>query len=315
MNGFLAQLWPQAGSIYASQVDWLVMTFTAVMLLFVLPVVVCLVVFTLRYREGKEVPRHSAAIGNHKLEIAWIVVPFIAAMVLFGLSARLFFEARTPPADALEVQVTAKQWMWKFQHASGQRELNALHVPAGRPIRLNMISEDVIHSFYLPVMRIKQDVLPGRYTQMWFQADTPGTYEVFCAEFCGTDHSAMLAKLVVQTPAEYARWLGVAEAPGSLAEQGEALYRQMGCSGCHGQAAAVHAPKLEGLYGRPVPLADGSIVQADASYLRDSILLPQKQVAAGYAPIMPTYSNVLDEEAVVRLVAYIQSLGNLEPSQ
>lgn len=315
MNGMFAQLWPMAGSAYASRVDWLVMTFTGVMLLFVVPVVVCLIWFSLRYRESKDVPRHSAALGNHKLEIAWIVIPFIAAMILFGLSARLFFEARTPPADALEIQLTGKQWMWKFQHASGQRELNALHVPAGRPIKLNMISEDVIHSFYIPVMRVKQDLLPGRYTQMWFQADQPGTYEVFCAEFCGTDHSAMLAKLVVQTPADYTRWLGVAEAPGSLAEQGEALYQQMGCSGCHGPAAAVHAPKLEGLYGRPVPLADGSTVTADAAYLRDAILLPQKQVAAGYAPIMPTYSNVLDEEAVVRLVAFIQSLGNTEPAQ
>ncbi|WP_308812134.1 cytochrome c oxidase subunit II [Pseudomonas japonica] len=313
MNGFFAHMWPMAGSAYASRVDWMVMTFTGVMLLFVVPVVVCLVVFTWRYREGREAVRDSTAIGNHKLEIAWIVIPFIAAMILFGLSARLFFEARTPPVDALEIQLTGKQWMWKFQHASGQRELNALHVPAGRPIKLNMISEDVIHSFYIPVMRVKQDVLPGRYTQMWFQADQPGTYQVYCAEFCGTDHSAMLAKLVVQTPADYTRWLGVADAPGSLAEQGEALYQQMGCSGCHGPSAAVHAPKLEGLYGRPVPLADGSVVTADASYLRDSILLPQKQVAAGYAPIMPTYSNVLDEDAVVRLVAYIQSLGNTEP--
>ncbi len=314
MNGKFIPLWPETASSYASRVDTMVVSFTGIMLLFVLPAVVCLIVFILRYRSATNVARDHRPQGNHKLEITWIVLPFIASMILFGWSARLFFEARTPPADALEIQVTGKQWMWKFQHPEGQRELNVLHVPAGRPVLLNMISEDVIHSFYLPAMRLKQDVLPGRYTQLWFQADQVGSYQAFCAQFCGTDHSTMLATLEVQTPAEHVRWLASAGTETSLAAQGATLFRQLGCSGCHSARAAVQAPRLEGLYGRPVPLADGSTVTADDGYLRDSILLPKKQVAAGYAPIMPTFSNLIDEEAVQRLIAYIKSLANTEPS-
>ncbi|MGH8417650.1 MAG: cytochrome c oxidase subunit II [Pseudomonas sp.] len=314
MNGTFIRLWPQTASHYASQVDTLVATFTGIMLLFVLPAVVCLIVFTFRYRQGNAVERQQRSQDNHLLEITWIVLPFLASMVLFALSARLFFEAHTPPADALEIQVTGKQWMWKFQHPEGQRELNVLHVPAGRPVLLNMISEDAIHSFYLPALRLKQDVLPGRYTQLWFQADKVGSYQAFCAEFCGTDHSTMLATLEVQTPTEHVRWLASAGSESSMAAQGSVLFRQLGCSGCHSPSAAVRAPRLEGLYGRPVPLADGNITIADDGYLRDSILLPQKQVAAGYAPIMPTFSNLIDEEGVQRLIAYIKSLANTDPT-
>ncbi|WP_263138829.1 cytochrome c oxidase subunit II [Pseudomonas sp. RIT-PI-AD] len=306
-------LWPEQGSHYAEQVDWLVIGFTGMMALFVVPVFVFLWIFVFRYRRGRAALRDHRPDGSLKVEITWMLLPFIGALVLFVYSARLFFEARTPPADALEIQVTAKQWMWKFQHHGGQREINTLHVPAERAVKLTMISEDVIHSLFLPSLRVKQDVLPGRYTQMWFQAERPGTYDLYCAEYCGTDHAAMGARLVVLSPSDYQRWLeGAGDAP-SLAAQGEALFRQFGCSGCHAVASVTRAPPLQGLYGRSVALADGSRVVADDAYLRDSILLPQKQVVAGYAPVMPTYTHVMDEEAVARLVAYIRSLADTPP--
>jgi cytochrome c oxidase subunit 2 len=195
--------------------------------------------------------------------------------------------------------------MWKFQHQGGQREINTLHVPARRPVKLTMISEDVIHSLFFPSLRIKQDVLPGRYSMLWFQAEHSGTYQVYCAEYCGTDHAAMLARLVVLDPGDYERWLQDNGSAADLISQGQDLYRQYGCGSCHDSGSA---PSLAGVFNRPVRLTDGSQVVADDAYLRDSILLPQKQVVAGYLPIMPTYSNLLDEEAVQRLVAYLRSL-------
>ncbi|KIL03578.1 MULTISPECIES: cytochrome c oxidase subunit II [Stutzerimonas] len=308
LEGFL-RLWPASASQHASDVDWLITVFTLLMGLFVLPVFFCLVLFALRYRAGRDVPRHHQSQGNWKVETTWIVLPFIGAMVLFLLSARLFYEARVPPADALEIRVTAKQWMWKFQHPGGQREINTLHVPADRPVKLVMISEDAIHSLFFPALRIKQDVLPGRYTELWFRADRTGRFDGFCAEYCGTDHSGMTAQLVIQPPAAYQQWLQQAATDGSLAEQGAALFRQFGCSGCHSERSATRAPLLQGLYGRRVALADGDEVVADAGYIRDSIMLPSKQVVAGFEPIMPTYARILDEDAVLRLTAYIQSLG------
>jgi cytochrome c oxidase subunit 2 len=207
--------------------------------------------------------------------------------------------------------------MWKFQHAGGQAEINELHVPVGRPIRLTMTSQDVIHSLFLPALRIKQDVLPGRYTQEWFTADRTGVFPLRCAEYCGTDHSVMGGRIVVETPAAFARWQAEVGADKSLAQRGRELFDRLGCAGCHGgnaqgQDAAIRAPPLAGLYGRPVPLADGSIVTADDQYIHDSIMLPNSQVAAGYKPIMPPFGNVLDEEQVAQLEANIRSLGAQE---
>jgi cytochrome c oxidase subunit 2 len=314
INDAFIRLWPEQASSYAVQVDWLVIAFTAMMAFFVLPVFVALWLFIFRYRRGQAADRDHRPESDLRVELTWIVLPFMAALTIFGYSALLFFQARTPPADALEIQVTARQWMWKFQHDGGQREINTLHVPSGRPIKLTMISGDVIHSLFFPALRIKQDVLPGRYTMLWFQTLHSGTYQAYCSQFCGTDHAAMLAKLVVMTPADYQDWLQGSGSAEDLAAQGRVLFRQFGCSGCHAdQADAGLAPPLEGLFGRQVTLADGSHVLADESYLRDSILLPQKQIVAGYKPIMPTYSNLLDEEAVQRLVAYIRSLANVQP--
>ncbi|AOE60346.1 cytochrome c oxidase subunit II [Pseudomonas corrugata] len=314
-QGAFMHLWPEQASSYAGQVDWLVITFTAMMFLFVFPVFLCLLVFSFRYRQGSRVPRDHRPVGNHKIEIVWIAVPFIGAMILFVLSSYLYYVSRTPPPDAMQIHVVAKQWMWKFQHPGGQREINALHVPVGRAIKLDLISQDAIHSLYFPVMRNKQDALPGSYTHMWFKANKTGVFEGKCAEYCGTNHSTMRVRLVVLKPQEYAQWLQQSQTSESLAEQGEALFRQFGCSGCHAESSQVHAPPLEGLYGRKVALADGTFVVADDNYIRDSIQLPQKQITAGYQPIMPTFTNVLDEEAVIRLTAYLKSLGNAQPRE
>lgn len=309
MDELFMRLWPVAASQYAGEVDRLVFSFTGMMMFFILPVFILAALFTFRYRRGSRVSRDHRPRGNRWLEMTWILLPFIGSMAIYLSAAKLYYQARTPPDDALEIQVVAKQWMWKFQHPGGQREIDTLHVPAGRPVKLNMISEDVIHSLFFPALRVKQDVLPGRYTQLWFNADKTGRFEGYCAEYCGTDHSHMLATLVIQPPEDYARWLEQAGTSDSLAEQGAALFRQYGCSGCHDRASQIHAPPLEGLYGRRVALADGGSVEADDGYLRDSILLPQKQVVAGFEPIMPSFANLLDEDQVLRLVAYLKSLG------
>jgi cytochrome c oxidase subunit 2 len=227
-------------------------------------------------------------------------------IALFAWSVRLWVVLRTPPADATPVYVVAKLWMWTVKHVGGQREINTLLVPMGRPVRLLMTSQDVIHSFYVPAFRVKQDVLPGRYTELWFTATKTGTFPLFCTEFCGTDHSRMGGDVVVQAPSAFARWLHRHAGTG-LAVQGATLFRRFGCSGCHDPQSGVHAPDLDGLYGSTVPLTDGSQVRADERYLHDSIMLPSSQVAAGYAPVMPSYQNRIDESDVLALVAYLKS--------
>jgi cytochrome c oxidase subunit 2 len=241
------------------------------------------------------------------VETSWAVIPFLLVMVFYLWSTSLFFELQAPPANALPINVVAKQWMWKTQHPSGAAEIDALHVPLGQPVKLTMTSQDVIHSFYLPAMRIKKDVLPGRYTLLWFTPDRVGSYRLMCAEFCGTDHSAMIGRLTVMKPDDYAEWVKQAPTSGTLAAQGEALFRRVGCSACHSAQSTVRAPSLAGLYGVPVPLSDGGVAIADEQYLHDSIVVPNRAVVAGYDAIMPTYANVLDESQIGQLVAYLKS--------
>jgi cytochrome c oxidase subunit 2 len=314
MSGYL---WPAQASRHAGQVDWLVGSFGLLIALLAAPVFILSAVYLIRYRHGRKADRSQREAGSVWLETSWALIPFLLVMGFYVWSTKLFLDQQSPPEDSLTIDVLAKQWMWKFQHAGGAREINELHVPVGRPIRLTMTSQDVIHDLYLPAMRIKQDVLPGRYTQEWFTADKTGTFPLRCAEFCGTDHSVMGGRLIVQTPAEFARWQAQAGADRSLAQLGHGLFDRLGCAGCHGgnaqgQDGQVRAPPLAGIYGKPVPLADGSIVRADDQYIHDSIMLPNKQVAAGYKPIMPPFGNVLDEEQVAQLEAYIRSLGEKE---
>lgn len=299
-------LLPRASAL-ASRIDALFWFMVVLCALVALGVFVAMVYFSIRYRRGSHADRtgrHNQSLG---VELTWILVPFGLFFGVFCWSLFLFAAERTPPADAQTLYVVSKQWMWKVQHPGGQREINVLHVPIGEPIRLTMTSQDVIHSFYVPAFRVKQDVLPGRYTELWFTATQLGNFPLQCAEYCGLDHSRMGGVVVVMRPAEYVRWLEDQHASESLAGRGEALFRSLGCSGCHGKEASVHAPDLEGLYGRPVHLSGGTTVIADERYLRDSILLPQTQVVAGFASIMPAYSGQVSEDDLLALIAYIRS--------
>jgi len=314
MSGVI-DLWPGRASVHAAQVDTLLSGFTALIIALSVPVFALIVVFAVRYRRGKPADRTHPMNRNVWLEVSWAVVPFLLIIGFFVWSLMLFVDLHRPPADAVQIDVVAKRWMWKFQHPGGQREIDELHVPVGTAVKLVMTSQDVIHSLFIPALRVKQDVLPGRYTTLWFTADRAGRYALACAEFCGTDHSTMRGTFVALSKADFARWLAESDTDMTLAAAGAEIFRSRGCSGCHGPAATVHAPPLEGLYGKPVPLQGGEVATADDQYIRDSILLPQSQIAAGYPPIMPTFRNILDEEQVAKLLAYIKSLATESPKE
>ncbi|MEZ2224060.1 cytochrome c oxidase subunit II [Rhizobium sp. RCC_161_2] len=308
-------LWPPSISDYSHQVDLLVIAFTVLIVSLSAPVFILLVVFAVKYRRGSPADRKHATNRNVALEVSWSAIPFIALLGFYVWSIDLFARLYRPPVDAMQIDIVAKQWMWKFQHPEGQAEINELHVPTGLPVKLTMASQDVIHSLFIPALRIKQDVVPGRYTTTWFAVDKPGVYRIACSQYCGTDHSEMAGSFVVMTPTDYARWLSQSSNDQSLATEGAGLFRSRGCSGCHDPGSSASAPSLVGLYGNPVPLQSGQTVIADDEYIRDSILLPQSQIAAGYQPIMPTFQNVLSEEDVLKIVAYIKSLRRGEATQ
>jgi cytochrome c oxidase subunit II len=309
MNAFHMFI-PEASST-APQIDALFWSMIALCGLVAVGVFGAMIFFCFRYRRGSPADRtggHNQSLG---VELTWTLIPFALFIGVFAWSLVLFAHARTPPGNAQTLYIVAKQWMWKVQHPGGQREINILHVPIGEPIRLTMTSQDVIHSFYVPAFRVKQDVLPGRYTQLWFTATKLGAFPLLCAEYCGLDHSRMGGSVVVLSRADYVAWLEGHDTGLSLAAHGANLFRSQGCSGCHGRNASVHAPDLNGLYGNPVHLSDGTTVIADERYLRDSILLPQRQVVAGYAPIMPSFSGQLSEEDLLALVAYLKSIPRI----
>ncbi len=260
-----------------------------------------------RRRDPNELPSQNAL--NIPAEVTWITLPAILFLAMFTFGTKLYFDVERPPDNAEDVYVVAKQWMWKTQHVGGQREINTLHVPVGRAIRLNMISQDVIHSFFVPAFRIKQDVLPARYTTIWFRAVKPGTYHLFCAEYCGTEHSQMIGWIYALEPKDYERWLGQGGAEGSLASTGEKLFHQFGCSNCHHFNGHGPGPDLEGLYLRPVELNNGETVIADETYIRESILKPAAKVVRGFRPIMPVFQGRMTEDEVVALIAYIKAIG------
>jgi cytochrome c oxidase subunit 2 len=269
---------------------------------------VLIVVFAIRYRRGAVVDRTPPR-ELRSIEIAWTVAPLLVFFGIFGWAARDFITLADPPAGALPVTVVAKQWMWKLQHRDGRREINELHVPQGEPVVVTMTSEDAIHSFFVPAFRIKQDVLPGRYTRLWFTATQLGEFPLFCSEYCGSEHSQMTGRVIVMTPADFGRWLASGPARPSMAQYGFALFRQLGCSGCHDPRSTIHAPLLDGVYGRTVHLQDGRTISADATYLRDAILVPGKDIVAGFAPVMPSFAGQVSEEDIQALIAYLQSTG------
>lgn len=303
----ITALLPPGASTVAGGYDALFLGLLAITGFAVFAIFALIVFFAIRYRAGSPANRSAPPPNNRRLEIAWIVVPLLIFLAIFAWGARTYSALYRTPADAMPVFVVAKQWMWKLEHANGKREINELHVPVGRPVRLLMTSQDAIHSFFVPAFRIKQDVLPGRYTALWFTATQAGEYKLFCAEFCGSLHSQMGGRVVALPPEEFANWLAAGRPEKSLAARGFAKFRQHGCSGCHAVASTVHAPDLTGLLGRHVALADGRRVVADETYIRDSILLPRKDVVAGFAPIMPSFAGQIAEEDLMAIIEYIRS--------
>ena len=301
-------LWPERASTIAGQVDALFIALIVVTGTVSLLVWLLIIYFGIKYRRRPDNELAQDYEPPQILEIGWIVLPTIIFIGIFLWGAWLFFQEQRVPANALDVYATARQWMWKFEHASGQRELNTLHVPIGRPIRITMASEDVIHSLWFPAFRVKMDVLPSRYRTMWFQATKTGRFHIFCAEYCGTNHSAMIGWVEVMDPTAYQRWLA-GGAEGSMASQGEGLFQKYACNTCHTNDATARGPVLTSLFGKPVTLNDGRVVIADENYIRESILNPQAKIVQGFGPIMPTFQGQVNEEDLLKLLAYVRSLG------
>lgn len=306
MNAFA----PERASDLARSYDLLFLTLLGVTGLVTLAIAGAIVFFTIRYRHGAHSarsPHHGTSLG---LEITWTAITLIVFIGIFIWAAVLYYRMSQPPADALELHVVGKQWMWYIQHPNGRREINEMHLLVGKPVKLVMISQDVIHSFFVPAFRAKQDLLPDRYTVLWFTPTKPGRYHLFCAEYCGMDHSRMAGWIHVLEADAYAQWLAQSRESESLAAAGAKLFQNVGCSGCHAPNATIRAPLLTGLYSKPVALTDGSLVIADDQYLHDSITLPQKQVVAGFAPVMPSFQGVLSEQEILQLIAYIKANGS-----
>jgi len=306
-------IFPDQASEVARKTDhlyWgLIFLSTGVLLVVFLPIIV----FLFKYRRGKKADRSPVHLPEMKIEITWTVIPLVVFTGLFAWGANIYYTIERIPADAMNVDVVGKQWMWKIQHPEGNREINELHVPIGRVVKLTIASQDVIHSFFMPAFRIKQDAVPGRYTTLWFKADKAGTYHLFCSEYCGAQHSQMHGRIIVMQPADFQAWLSAGQPGSTLAQSGEQLYRELGCSGCHEGSTTVRAPPLQGLYEKPVPLQTRQVVTADEAYIRDSILLPAKDIAAGYTNDMPSFQGHVSEEQLFALVEYIKSIANASP--
>jgi cytochrome c oxidase subunit 2 len=263
--------------------------------------------FAIRYRKERN-PVATQIEGSTLLEATWTIIPLALFLICFVWGALLYFRIYNPPPNAMNIYVVGKQWMWKAEHPGGQHEINSLHVPVGQPIQLTMISQDVFHSFSIPDFRIKREVIPGRYSTVWFEATTPGTYHLFCTQYCGTKHSGMIGEVTVLSPEDYKKWTEGSTSGMSLAQNGERLFASMGCNACHSGNAAARGPSLAGVYGSKLTLTNGSQVLVNEAYLRDAILNPSQHITAGYAPIMPTYQGQISEEGLIDLVEYLKSL-------
>jgi cytochrome c oxidase subunit 2 len=311
------RFWLPQASTSAAESDYLMLALLLSAIAILALVFGLIFLYVFKYGAGSGIDRGKVMKKTWRLETAWTIATLLVFFGLFIWGADLYVRLFRPPANALKVYVVGKQWMWKVEHEGGQREINALHVPTGRPVQLVMTSEDVIHDFSVPAFRIKHDVLPGRYETLWFEATNPGHYHLFCTQLCGTGHAQMIGEVVVMPKPDYENWLALNGTIGTLAEQGKILFMRNGCSGCHGGTGAggrqsvstVPAPPLAGLYGSPVTLNDGEVVTADDAYIRDCILVPEKRRVASYPPIMPSFSGILSEDEVLKLVAYIRSLA------
>jgi cytochrome c oxidase subunit II len=309
-------LFPEQASSFAARVDALYFFLIAITTFFVTLIFSLVIYFAAKYRRRSEAERPRPVATDVRLEILWTVIPLILVMISFAWGARLYLTMSEAPVDAMEIRAVGRQWMWKFQHPTGSREINQLHVPIGTPIKIILASEDVVHSFYVPAFRVKMDVVPGRYTAAWFEATKEGAFHLFCAEYCGTQHSGMIGRVVVMKPADYQRWLSGSSGDEPPAVAGEALFKQRGCAGCHALQSGAMGPSLRGLFGSRVKLQSGQTITADEAYIRESILNPKAKIVAGYQPIMPTFQGQLGEEQLHQLIAYLKSLGTEpEPDQ
>ncbi len=302
-------LFPEQASSLAGDVDALYFFLIAVSGFFAVLISLAILVFAVKYRRRTEGEIGAAIHGSTALEVAWSVVPLIIVLVIFGWSAAVYLAISRPPRGAMDIYVVGKQWMWKIQHPEGRREINELHVPVGRPVRLTMGSEDVIHSFFIPAFRVKADVVPGRLTTLWFRATKPGRYHLFCAEYCGAQHSGMIGWIEAMEPAAFQAWLAGGAGEATLASSGEKLFQELACSTCHRPDSQGRGPVLDGLFGKTVELQGGGTVVADESYIRESIVNPQARILAGYQPLMPTFQGLISEEGLLQLIAYVKSLG------
>lgn len=314
ITGF--RLWPNSASSISGEVNLFFIILLTICTVVSVGIAVVLVYSAIRYHR-----RHEKEIGDqtrnyYSAEVAWTVVPFLFFLGFFAWGAKLYLDIERPPNNAIPMYVIGKQWMWKFEHPEGQREIDELHIPVGTPVKLTMTSEDVIHSFFVPAFRTKQDVLPGRYTVTWFEATHPGKYHLFCAQYCGTKHSGMIGWIYAMEPREYQLWLTQGAPEGSLASTGEKYFHQFGCANCHQFSSQGRCPDLRNLYGRPVQLNNGQTVIVDDTYIRTKLVNPNLQVPYGFAAsIMPSFNGVVNEEEVLALIAYIKALGPQPGSQ
>ncbi|HEY2431804.1 MAG TPA: cytochrome c oxidase subunit II [Vicinamibacterales bacterium] len=300
---------PEAASEQAGQVDALYFFLVAVTAFFMALVGILVVVFAIKFHRKHADEVGVEIHGSLVLELLWTFIPLGITMVMFVWGAQVFFHMTRPPKGAMDIYIVGKQWMWKAQHMDGAREINELHVPLGVPVKLTMGSEDVIHSFFIPDFRVKADVIPGRYNTLWFTATKPGRYHLFCTQYCGTKHSAMIGWVTVMEPSDYQAWLGGGPVNGSMADNGAKLFQDLACATCHLENGQGRAPSLKGVYGSTVTLTTGQTVTADDAYVRESILNSQAKIVAGYQPIMPTFQGLVSEEQLLQLIAYVKSLG------
>jgi len=308
-------LFPDRASAMAGRVDALYFFLVGLTVFFSLLIAGLIVYYAVKFHRRDPGAVGARIHGSMTLEIAWSVIPLLITLVIFVWGASVFFAMTRPPDDTLNIYVVGKQWMWKFQHLDGEREINELHVPLGRPVKLIMTSEDVIHDLFVPAFRMKADVIPGRYTNIWFEPTKPGRYRLFCAEYCGTRHSGMIGEVVVMGPTEYQTWLSGGAPEGSLASTGARLFQDLACNTCHRPDAQGRGPVLEGLFGKSVPLQSGETVTVDEAYIRESILTPAAKVTAGFQPIMPAFQGLVSEEQLLALVEYVKSLQALPQVQ
>jgi cytochrome c oxidase subunit II len=305
---------PPVASSIAQDVDNLYFFLTAVTVFFTVLIFVLIFYFMIKYRRKSEDEQPPYIGTNMALEVTWTLIPTGLCVIMFFWAGYLYVQNSRPPNSAIEMFVIGKQWMWHIQHPEGVREINEIHVPVGVPVKLTMTSQDVIHDFYIPAFRIKKDVLPGRYTSLWFEASEEGTYHVFCGQYCGAEHSAMIGWVYVMKPADYARWLASSGNPSglSMAQMGEKLFSQYGCISCHFPAGGGVGPSLLGVYGHPQKLQDGRTLVVDETFLRNAITNPNSMPVPGFTPAMPSFQGQMDEEQLLQLIAYIKTLGSQE---